>query len=144
MHTDPSFRTKLVEWREASSVLEALRHEVFVVGQGVPAELERDGRDPDCAHVLALSEAGEPIGTGRLLPDGRIGRMAVIASWRGRGVGAAMLEALMDEARRRGFRETHLHAQSHAKDFYARHGYVVEGEEYLEAGIPHVGMRARL
>lgn len=144
MHTDPSFRVTLVDWREASSVLEALRHEVFVVGQGVPAALERDGRDPDCAHVLALSDAGMPIGTGRLLPDGRIGRMAVIESWRGRGVGAAMLDALMDEARRRGFTETHLHAQSHAKDFYERHGYVVEGEEYLEAGIPHVGMRAKL
>lgn len=140
----PSFHVRLVDWREASAVLDALRFEVFVVGQGVPAELERDGRDPDCAHVLAVSDAGEPIGTGRLLPDGRIGRMAVLAPWRGRGVGAAMLDALMDEARRRGFTETHLHAQSHAKDFYARHGYVVEGEEYLEAGIPHVGMRARL
>lgn len=144
MRTDPSFRVKLVEWREDSTVLDALRHEVFVVGQGVPAELERDGRDPDCVHVLAQSATGEPIGTGRLLPDGRIGRMAVIASWRGRGVGAAMLVALMDEARRRGFAQTHLHAQTHAKDFYARHGYVVEGDEYLEAGIPHIAMRAKL
>lgn len=144
MHTDPSYRVTLVDWREASALLDALRYEVFVLGQGVPAELERDGRDPDCAHVLALSESDEPIGTGRLLPDGRIGRMAVIESWRGRGVGAAVLDALMDEARRRGFAETHLHAQSHAKDFYLRHGYVVEGEEYLEAGIPHVGMRAKL
>jgi predicted GNAT family N-acyltransferase len=144
MHPDPSFRVIPVEWRDESAVLDALRYEVFVVGQGVPVELERDGRDPDCVHVLARSGSGEPIGTGRLLPDGRIGRMAVIASWRGRGVGAAMLDALMSEARRRGFRETHLHAQSHAKDFYVRHGYVVEGEEYLEAGIPHVGMRATL
>jgi predicted GNAT family N-acyltransferase len=144
MRTDPSFLVKLVDWREASAVLEALRHEVFVVGQGVPAELERDGRDPECAHVLALGATGDPIGTGRLLPDGRIGRMAVIASWRGRGVGAAMLLALMDEARRRGFTQTHLHAQAHAKDFYARHGYVVEGEEYLEAGIPYIGMKAAL
>ncbi len=125
-------------------MLEALRFEVFVVGQGVPAELERDGRDPACVHVLASSSAGDPVGTGRLLPDGRIGRMAVLEAWRGRGVGAAMLVALMDEARRRGFKETHLHAQSHAKAFYARHGYVTEGEEYLEAGIPHIGMRARL
>jgi predicted GNAT family N-acyltransferase len=144
MGNEPSFRVRLVEWREDCAVLDALRHEVFVVGQGVPEALERDGRDPGCAHVLALSGAGEPIGTGRLLPDGRIGRMAVVASWRGRGVGAAMLVALMDEARRRGLAETHLHAQSHAKDFYVRHGYVVEGEEYLEAGIAHVGMRAKL
>lgn len=140
----PGFRVRLVDWHEASATLSRIRTEVFVRGQGVPAELEMDGRDAECAHVLAESAAGEAVGTGRLMPDGRIGRMAVLAPWRGRGVGAAILEALMQEARRRGFRETHLHSQSHAKGFYARHGYVVEGEEYLEAGIPHVGMRARL
>lgn len=144
MTPDPGFRVKLVDWRGHSAVLDALRFEVFVVGQGVPAELERDGRDPECAHVLAESAAGEPVGTGRLLPDGRIGRMAVLEAWRGRGVGAALLLALMAEARRRGFARAHLHAQSHARAFYERHGFVVEGEEYLEAGIPHVGMRAPL
>lgn len=144
MTPDPGIRVKLVDWRGHSAVLDALRFEVFVLGQGVPAELERDGRDPECAHVLAESAAGEPVGTGRLLPDGRIGRMAVLEAWRGRGVGAAMLLALMAEARRRGFAHAHLHAQSHARAFYERHGFEVEGEEYLEAGIPHVGMRARL
>ena len=124
-------------------MLARIRTAVFVVEQNVPADLEMDGRDDDCAHVLAESAAGEAIGTGRLMPDGRIGRMAVLASWRRKGVGAAILDALREEARRRGFRETYLHAQSHAADFYARHGYVVEGEEYLEAGIAHVGMRAR-
>jgi predicted GNAT family N-acyltransferase len=95
-------------------------------------------------HALAESATGEAVGTGRLMPDGRIGRMAVLAAWRSRGVGAAMLEALMAEARRQGLREVYLHAQSRAKDFYLRHGYAIEGEEYLEAGIPHIGMRARL
>jgi predicted GNAT family N-acyltransferase len=140
----PDFHVRLVDWRDASETLARIRTTVFVVEQNVPADLEMDGRDGECAHALAESAAGEPIGTGRLMPDGRIGRMAVLAPWRGRGVGAAILEALMAEARRRGFRETHLHAQSHAKDFYGRHGYVAEGEEYLEAGIPHIGMRARL
>jgi predicted GNAT family N-acyltransferase len=144
MTTSPDFRVRLVEWRDASPVLSAIRTTVFVGEQGVPPEIEIDGRDPECVHALAESAAGEAIGTGRLMPDGRIGRMAVLAAWRGRGVGAAILKALMGEARRRGFRETYLHAQSHAKDFYARHGYAVEGEEYLEAGIPHIGMRARL
>ncbi|MGD9954034.1 MAG: GNAT family N-acetyltransferase [Burkholderiales bacterium] len=143
MATSPDFRVRLVDWREASSVLAGIRTAVFVVEQKVPADLEMDGRDADCAHALAESAAGEPVGTGRLMPDGRIGRMAVLAAWRGRGVGAAILDALVAEAKRRGLRETYLHAQSHAKDFYARHGFVVEGEEYLEAGIPHVGMRAR-
>lgn len=143
MTKTPDFRVRLVDWREASATLSAIRTAVFVGEQGVPPEIEIDGRDPGCAHVLAESATGEAIGTGRLMPDGRIGRMAVLAAWRNRGVGAAMLESLMAEARRRGFAETYLHAQSHAKDFYARHGYVVEGEEYLEAGIPHVHMRLR-
>ena len=144
MTKTPDFRVRLVEWRAASATLTRIRTTVFVVEQQVPPELEMDGRDGDCAHALAEGATGEAIGTGRLMPDGRIGRMAVLASWRGKGVGAAILDALMAEARRRGFRETYLHAQSHAKDFYARHGYAIEGEEYLEAGIPHIGMRARL
>lgn len=142
MTPSPGFRVRLVDWREASGTLSAIRTTVFVGEQGVPPEIEIDGRDPGCAHVVAESDSGEAVGTGRLMPDGRIGRMAVLAAWRGRGVGAAMLEALVAEAKRRGFRETYLHAQAHAKDFYARHGFVVEGEEYLEAGIPHVLMRA--
>ena len=144
MTPSPGFRARLVDWREASGTLSAIRTTVFVGEQGVPPEIEIDGRDPGCAHVVAESDSGEAVGTGRLMPDGRIGRMAVLAAWRGRGVGAAMLEALVAEARRRGFRETYLHAQAHAKAFYARHGFVVEGEEYLEAGIPHIGMRAKL
>lgn len=142
MTPTPGFRVRLVDWRDASATLSAIRTTVFVGEQGVPPEIEIDGRDPGCAHVVAESDSGEAVGTGRLMPDGRIGRMAVLAAWRGRGVGAAMLEALVAEAKRRGFRETCLHAQAHAKEFYARHGFVVEGEEYLEAGIPHVLMRA--
>lgn len=144
MDPPPDFRVRLAAWPEAAAAATAIRTTVFVGEQGVPPALEMDGRDADCVHALAGTASGEAVGTGRLMPDGRIGRMAVLAAWRGRGVGAAILAALMDEARRRGFRETYLHAQSHARDFYARHGYAVEGEEYLEAGIPHVGMRARL
>jgi predicted GNAT family N-acyltransferase len=144
MTTSPDFRVRLADWRDASAILTRIRTTVFVEEQNVPADLEMDGRDPECAHALAESATGEAIGTGRLMPDGRIGRMAVLAPWRGRGVGAALLEALMAEAKRRGFRETYLHAQSSARDFYARHGFLAEGEEYLEAGIVHIGMRATL
>jgi predicted GNAT family N-acyltransferase len=143
MTNSPTFRVRLVDWREASETLARIRTTVFVEGQGVPPAIEMDGRDGECSHALAESSSGEPIGTGRLMPDGRIGRMAVLASWRGKGVGAAILATLMAEAKRRGLPETYLHAQSHAKDFYARHGYVVEGDEFAEAGIAHVTMRAR-
>ncbi len=144
MTPSPAFRVRLVDWRDAAAVLSRIRTTVFVGEQGVPPEIEIDGRDPECAHALAEDAAGEAVGTGRLMPDGRIGRMAVLAQWRNRGVGAAMLESLVAEARRRGFREVYLHAQVRARDFYLRHGFAVEGEEYLEAGIPHVGMRMKL
>jgi predicted GNAT family N-acyltransferase len=140
----PSFRVRIVEWRDAQTLLSRVRTAVFVDEQRVPVEIERDGRDAECAHVLAQDARVEPIGAGRLMADGRIGRMAVLREWRGAGVGGAMLRALMDAARRRGLRETYLHSQSHAKAFYERHGYAVDGVEYLEAGIPHVGMRAKL
>jgi predicted GNAT family N-acyltransferase len=144
MTPTPDFRVRLVAWRDAFPALSRIRTTVFVGEQNVPPDIEIDGRDPECVHALAESATGEAVGTGRLMPDGRIGRMAVLAAWRSRGVGAAMLEALMAEARRQGLREVYLHAQSRAKDFYLRHGYAIEGEEYLEAGIPHIGMRARL
>ncbi len=144
MANTSTFRVRLVDWRDASPILTRIRTTVFVGEQGVPPEIEIDGRDPECVHAIAEDASGEAIGTGRLMPDGRIGRMAVLATWRGRGVGAAMLDLLVTEARRRGFAEVYLHSQVHAKDFYARHGFVVEGEEYLEAGIPHVGMRMKL
>jgi|GEM_PF-3680881 len=84
------------------AAIHAVRHQVFVVEQGVPAELERDALDPVCTHVLACDTDGMPIGTGRLLPDGRIGRMAVQAAWRNRGVGEAVLDALVTAAAEAG------------------------------------------
>ena len=141
---EPNVKVRIVDWREAGATLMALRTEVFVREQGVPAHLEQDGLDENCAHALARNEAGEVVGTGRLLPDGRIGRMAVRASLRGRGVGGAILATLVEEARRRGMAEVYLHAQRHARDFYARQGFEDEGEPFDEAGIAHIGMRRRL
>ncbi len=138
------FHARIVDWPAAGARLAAVRTAVFVGEQQVPVAIERDGRDSECVHVIAESASGEAIGAGRLMPDGRIGRMAVLANWRGRGVGGAMLAALMDEARSRGHREAYLHSQAHAKAFYERYGFDVAGEEYLEAGIPHIEMRARL
>lgn len=143
-HHSPDVAVRVVDWREAGATLIALRTEVFVREQGVPPELEQDGLDGDCAHALACDASGEAIGTGRLMPDGRIGRMAVRSAWRGRGVGGDILAALVAEARRRGMAEVYLHAQRHARDFYARQGFEDEGEPFDEAGIAHIGMRRRL
>jgi predicted GNAT family N-acyltransferase len=143
MAADRTFRVRIVEWSEAGSLLSSVRTSVFVTEQQVPVEIERDGRDTECVHVLAEDAEGTPVGAGRLMPDGRIGRMAVLREWRGAGVGGAMLHALMAEAKRRGHRGTHLHSQAHAKAFYERHGFIVDGDEYLEAGIAHVLMREK-
>jgi predicted GNAT family N-acyltransferase len=143
MAADRTFRVRIVEWGDAGARLSDVRTAVFVDEQQVPVDVERDGRDAACVHVLAESGDGAAVGAGRLMPDGRIGRMAVLRDWRGSGVGGAMLQALMAEARRRGHRGTHLHSQAHAKAFYERHGYIVDGEEYFEAGLPHVLMREK-
>lgn len=118
-----------------------VREAVFVREQGVPAELEWDGLDAAALHAVAIATSGHAIGTARLLDDGHIGRMAVLAPWRGRGVGSAMLERLLEAARDRGLPAVLLNAQTHAIAFYARHGFAREGSEFLDAGIPHVAMR---
>lgn len=127
---------RLGSWGELSAQASPIRFTVFVDEQKVPVELELDEFDPLSCHALALA-GDEAVGTGRLLPDGHIGRMAVLAGWRGRGVGALLLQALIDEATRRGMARVVLNAQTHALGFYARFGFVPEGEEYEEAGLPH-------
>lgn len=129
-----------VEWRAGERAIRAVRTKVFVEEQSVPETLEWDGLDESSRHVMAVAADGTPIGTGRLLRDGYIGRMAVIEEWRGRGVGSALLELLLEIAGSMGFDEVRLHAQTHAVGFYARQGFKVEGEEFMEAGIPHVVM----
>lgn len=117
-----------------------VRETVFVAEQGVPAEMEYDRWDPLSVHVLARGPGGEAIGTGRLLPDGHIGRMAVLRDWRGKGVGRVLLSHLLDAARHRGLEQLVLNAQTSAMDFYRRLGFTPEGGEFMEAGIPHVRM----
>lgn len=135
---------RILDWRDAAPRVMPLRERVFVVEQGVPAELERDANDPLCCHAVAESGAGLVVGTGRLLPDGHIGRMAVASEWRSAGVGGKILEALVDEAARLGFAEVVLNAQLGAVAFYLRHGFAAEGEVFVEAGIEHRTMRRRL
>lgn len=139
-----AFAVEPVEYEAALPQLRAVREAVFVREQGVPLELELDELDPLCHHVVARDAQGQPIGTGRLTPERKIGRMAVLAEWRGRGVGDALLAALIDHARRLGWHELKLHAQASALGFYARHGFLPYGERFVEAGIDHQSMRRLL
>lgn len=136
-------RIELMSWEEARAHAAPIRFEVFVNEQRVPAEIELDDADRDCLHVIAF-EGQAAVGTGRLLPDGHIGRMAVLKGHRSRGVGAAMLKRLIHAARERGDREVALSAQVHAVAFYRAHGFVEEGGVYEEAGIAHQAMRLSL
>ena len=140
------FHVEVCAWANASDreALLGVREDVFILEQRVPSDLDRDDDDPRCAHMLARTLDGTPIGTGRLAPEGQIGRMAVLRDWRGRGVGTMLLYALLDLARTRKIDTVTMHAQRDAVPFYLHHGFVEEGDEFEEAGIPHVRMRRKL
>ena len=133
---------RIVSFADAGELLYAIRDEVFVREQAVPIDIEHDAEDATCTHVLATVD-GVPAGTGRILADGRIGRMAVLAAYRGHGVGRAVLDALLRIAAERGLRETWCSAQISASGFYERAGFEAEGPLYEEAGITHQHMRRR-
>ena len=137
-------RIELMSWDEARAKASPIRFTVFVEEQRVPVEIEWDDQDETSVHAVAYAPSGEAVATGRLLPDGHIGRMAVLKEWRGKGVGGAILERLVRVARERGDREIELFAQTHALEFYRRHGFVERGEIFEEAGIPHQAMRKEL
>ena len=130
-------RVELTDWTTTGSAIRAIRETVFIHEQGVPVELEWDGLDSACAHVLAWNNRGEAIGTARMQQNGTIGRMAVLKDWRGRGVGRALLRTFLDLATRRGLSRVTLSAQTHALGFYERAGFDVVGEPFIDAGIPH-------
>lgn len=128
-------------WQQCRHDAIPVRHEVFIVEQAVPSNLELDEFDAVSTHVVAYSIANEALGTGRLLPDGHIGRVAVLKAWRGRGIGWQIMQALMQQARRQGLRRVELSAQYHARSFYEDMGFQAEGGIYMEAGIEHIAMR---
>lgn len=139
-----SFQVKPIDYTEGLPELRAVRETVFVQEQRVPIEQEWDALDPHCLHVIARDADGQAIGTGRLTPEGKLGRMAVLLEWRGHGVGDALLAALIELARQRGWRELALNAQVSAYGFYARHGFVPYDARFHEAGIEHQAMRRAL
>ncbi|HXU94464.1 MAG TPA: GNAT family N-acetyltransferase [Gallionella sp.] len=138
------FTVSLVSWRDGEPLLRAVREAVFMREQGVPEELEWDGLDEGCRHALALSLQGEAVGCGRLLPDGHIGRIAVLPEWRNRKVGTAIMEALLAEARTRGLQQVEIDAQTQAVPFYHGFGFVEQGEVFMDAGMPHIKMHLKL
>ncbi|WP_458527117.1 GNAT family N-acetyltransferase [Onishia taeanensis] len=130
-------------WEELGDIAGEIRRRVFIEEQAVPVEDEWDGRDPDCLHVLAW-RGSVALGTARLLPDGHIGRVAVLAEARGLGIGVALMQAAIDAARAKGHTRVELAAQLQALAFYEHLGFVAFGDAFMDAGIPHRNMRLEL
>jgi predicted GNAT family N-acyltransferase len=143
MSADP-LTVQEVPWQTHSDALYAVRRQVFIVEQGVPEAIEIDEWDPLSRHVLAVDGNANPVGCGRLLPDGHIGRMAVLQEGRGKGVGLKILQTLIAMAKAQGISRIVLSAQTHALGFYEKAGFIPEGPIYEEVGIPHRSMSLNL
>jgi predicted GNAT family N-acyltransferase len=137
------FSLRRADWADDEALLKGVRRVVFVHEQNIPENLEWDEYDAQSIHILALDEQGNAIGTARLLSDGHIGRVAVMKNWRNKGVGGELLKYLIILNKNNGATEALLSAQVRAMRFYANYGFVAEGDEYLDADIPHRMMRLK-
>jgi len=133
------FDIRQASWPDDKNVLSSIRRKVFIEEQKVPEDMEWDEYDTLSVHCIA-SDNGKAVGTGRLMSNGQIGRIAVLKNYRGKGIGTAVLKFLIDQHRSRSSTPITLHAQTHAIDFYKNFGFVINGDEFDEAGIPHYEM----
>jgi predicted GNAT family N-acyltransferase len=138
LHKSDSISVSIADWQESGAQLSDVRRDVFIIEQKVPKELEWDGRDEAAIHAMATTQSGEVIGTARLLPEGQIGRMAVLRPWRKHGIGTRLLHCLIDSTHNSG--HLFLNAQTSAESFYRNNGFLPDGEIFMEAGIPHIRM----
>ena len=136
----PRYRVRATDWARDGATLARVRRRVFIEEQGVPEPLEWDGKDEQASHIIAEDANGAAIGTGRLLDNGHIGRMAVLPAWRSLGVGSAILTELLAITAQRQYPRCWLNAQASAVGFYLPFGFVVDSDEFLDAGIPHYRM----
>lgn len=139
----PNITTKVVDYSTHEALIHSIRTEVFVHEQSIPQELEVDEEDRISCHVLACYE-GQAVGTGRLTPSGRIGRVAVAKPIRRQGVGFCIMNTLLDLAQQHQHPEVILSAQYHAVKFYEKLGFHPEGDIFMEVGIAHIMMRKRI
>ena len=125
----------------------AIRTAVFVHEQGVPADIENDEYDAGATHLLALRD-GKAVGTARIVQKGdigKIGRVCVLREERGTGLGAALINAALDDMRNSdGFSIAILGAQIVAIPFYEKLGFTAYGDDFEDAGIAHRMMERTL
>jgi predicted GNAT family N-acyltransferase len=143
--TPPDYVVRLASWQQDRVQIQHVRRTVFIEEQRIAERDEWDEFDPVIPHVLAFAASDatkrDAVGTGRLEPTGKIGRVAVLPSHRGTGAGLAIMRGLLNLAAERGFTEVYLNAQLSAAGFYERLGFRADGPEFDEVGIPHQRMR---
>ncbi|MEW5249825.1 GNAT family N-acetyltransferase [Microbulbifer sp. 2201CG32-9] len=137
-----SAKVNPADWHKDQSKIRALRDQVFVREQKVPAHIEWDDQEATAQHFLLHCD-GSVVGTGRITTTGKIGRMAILREKRGLGLGRQLLESICHHAQTRGLDQVYLHAQCHAEAFYRKCGFEPVGEQFFEAGIAHIKMVRR-
>lgn len=129
----------LVSFAGHGEAIRIIRHQVFTLEQKVDPDIDFDGQDNDALHAVAFDNT-VPVGTGRLLPDGHIGRIAVLADFRGRGIGTGIMSSLIARARQDDYDRVFLGSQVGAVPFYEKLGFTACGENFMEANILHKPM----
>ena len=138
------FRVEPANYTTDFDDLCAVREAVFITEQNIPKDIEFDNVDADCYHFVARDNYHLAIGTARLSPEQKIGRMAVLQDWRGKGVGKALLLATLEESAQISWTEVTLNAQTNAIGFYEHFGFAKVGEGFMEADIPHQTLHLKL
>lgn len=126
-------------WEEHNRELKQVRNAVFIEEQHVPKEMEWDEFDNQSVHFLVLHN-NNAIATARLKPDGQIGRIAVIKNYRHKGIARKLLTTVILHAKNNDFDMVYLHAQKQTIDFYKQFDFIINGEEFIDAGIQHQAM----
>ena len=138
----PTFHIEQLTWHSPKqALLKAVREQVFIREQHVPLAIEWDEHDADAIHLLALDQAEQAIACARILKIGRVGRMAVLREWRGKGLGLALLEKAITICQSLGMQSIAISSQTHAIAFYQKAGFIVTSEAYIDANIWHVDMQ---
>jgi len=139
------FSIEVLNWHSPKQAqLVVVREQVFIIEQHVPLSIEWDEHDADAIHLLALDASNNAIGCARILKKGRIGRMAVLKDWRGKGVGCALLKEALAVCKQLGMTQVALSSQTHAIKFYQQAGFTVMSDAYIDANIWHVDMQAKI
>ncbi|MCT8090373.1 GNAT family N-acetyltransferase [Acinetobacter kookii] len=130
-------------WDELQNDAKLIREQVFIQEQHIPVEEEWDAQDAVALHFVVYDQA-QPIATARLLQNHSLGRVAVLKAYRGQGIGKLLMLEMIQQAKHEQRKFLKLSSQVHAMQFYAGLGFMVQGEQYLDCGIPHIDMYLKL